>query len=34
MLRALGCGYAQGYWFSPAVPAKEASALIGRVSPG
>ena len=33
-LEALGCHRAQGYLFSPAVPADEVPALFGRFAPG
>jgi EAL domain-containing protein (putative c-di-GMP-specific phosphodiesterase class I) len=32
-LEALGCEAAQGYLFSPAVPAAQADALVRRVWP-
>ena len=32
-LRAMGCSYAQGNFFSPAVPAKEAQAILAKRKP-
>jgi EAL domain-containing protein (putative c-di-GMP-specific phosphodiesterase class I) len=32
-LKALGCDQYQGYYFSPAVPAEEFAALLGRSTP-
>ena len=31
LLRHFGCGLGQGFLFSPAVPADEAAAMVGRV---